>query len=238
MIELHGVKPTVRLQIIDSIDKEKSGRMVIGRQMTEYIEDLLGLKHLFQYARKNKNKLGSSTVFDIGAGTTRGIHQASLSSYGEGLDFKATVLQYIPEIDYNLTRHRTVETPVETLQGVDTNSCAVIISDFGLGYSVDTESSIKSVDRVLVPGGVLKANFRKANDPSIQNFGETALFVKELKKLGYDIAIKPNDRIYAEVVIAIKPGKKLTTAKDLIEADSSDWKNQRKEIKQELEKNI
>lgn len=153
--------------------KERVGGLVKNRSITEYIDDLQGLKHLFQFARTNKDQLGINTVLDIGGGTTRGIFQASISSYGKHLNFTATVLRYIPEIEKYLGKDRTRVTSAETLRGISDKSCAIVLSDFGLGYSQDPGASIKSVDRVLVSGGVLKANFRYAPDPYVQDFGET-----------------------------------------------------------------
>lgn len=235
MLEQPGERSLVAKQISASRKKERVGGLVKNRSITEYIDDLQGLKHLFQFARTNKDQLGSSTILDIGAGTTRGIFEASISSYGKGLNFTATVLRHIPEIEKYLGKDRTRVTSAETLRGINDRSCSVVLSDFGLGYSQNPEASIKSVDRVLVPGGILKVNFRYAPDPYVQDFGETALFVNELKKLGYDVYVKRNERTYTEVVVAIKPGNKISSAEELTNLDLSDWEEQKEEISVEFE---
>jgi len=110
----------------------------------------------FDYLRKLD---GHGLVLDIGAGTTRGISQLEKSSLGSGLSFEAVALSYSPLIKENLGLEKTHITSAESLKGVKNESVAGVISLFGISYCTRPDLAVYSIDRVLLPGGVIKAGF-------------------------------------------------------------------------------
>ncbi len=92
---------------------------------------------------------------------------------------------------------------------------------------------MKEIDRILVPGGVLKASFQPHDfyDEKYK-FSTHDEFSKILRSLGYDISIVENEGGRVEVLLAVKPGGTIYySAKKLMEEDKRDWEEQVKEDK-------
>jgi ubiquinone/menaquinone biosynthesis C-methylase UbiE len=181
----------------------------INRAGWEYAHQLAGLEHLFSYVRN----LPSKTVLDIGSGTTEGVHDISQNAIAEGLHFEATVLRPRSEIAENLGLKDTHITSGEVLRGIPDASIGCIIALHSLRYSAAPELAAKSIHRVLVPGGVLKAAKLEHAFSKIYDTLET---------LGYDINVY---EIWGgtSVLLAIKPGNiSGMTAAQLLQLDKED----------------
>lgn len=187
-----------------------------GRNMEEYLTIFNGLSNLLKHVRRS----GGNLVLDVGSGTTKGISEVAKSKLGEGLDFRATVLKRHQAIGNNLGYDKTFITATETLKGVKDSSVGLVLALNSIAYSASPRITIRSIDRVLVPGGVLKARFnpkdlRRDDLPYYKSHDQ---FSEELRALGYDIYI-PDD-YSEELVLAVKPGVNTRSASDLFSMDS------------------
>lgn len=204
-------------QIREARKTDRSALHLTDRVGWEYVEQLKGVQHMFEYVRG----LSSHRVLDVGAGDTKGTHDLSRSPFGAGLEFEAVVLTNRSVIEEHLGRDRTHNTSVEMLRGIEDSSIGCVIAVFSLAYSAQPSLAIEGIDRVLVPGGVLKARFLKKDTPRSESSPQFALEFREaLAKLGYDVAIDNTREV--RVLLAIKPGKQssaVMTAAKLMKAD-------------------
>ena len=218
-------------QIIDMRQKERSDGddgVETLRDAEQLIIALGGVEHMFNQVRT----LPSNVILDIGGGTTIGINEIAESSLGHGLDFHATVLTHKDEIQRHLGRARTHHTPVETLRKIPSNSVGGIIGTYSIGYSPAPELAVLSIDRVLVPGGVLKATFNLPDiPPSPHGLNTAAAFIRELEKKGY--ATAPINRAQSAVLLAVKPGSSSVSAKTLLEQDIATAVEQAERVKRD-----
>jgi ubiquinone/menaquinone biosynthesis C-methylase UbiE len=178
-----------------------------------------GLANFLDYLRNLR--LGG-LVLDVGAGTTRAVAQLSDSYLGRDLTFGATILTRMKEISENLGFERTIETEVEKLRGVNDKSVTGVISFSALAYSAAPQLAVRSIDRVLIPGGAVKANFKfppSSEEHSARRFSKTHdEFSDTFLKLGYDIAL--GEAFQFVTMVAIKPGgQKSISAKELLNSD-------------------
>ena len=204
----------------------------IDRSMSGYILSIGGLRHLLDYVRQR----GGSRVLDIGAGTTRGVAELAKSPLGRDLQFEATVMSYHPVIEKNLGGDHTHVTAGETLRGVADNSVDCIIANHSIAYSIDPERVVRSIDRILKPGGVIKGIFGTGGktDPKLKakGYGPVTPFADALNKLGFAVAlheVQPDDDgNTSSIMIAIKPSgdipraSMIATARSLYESDDRD----------------
>jgi len=209
--------------------------LVTRRDAVGYVETLLGLQAMFSYIREHSSQLGSNLVLDIGAGTTEGISRLSESDYGQGLAFKGVVLRAGPEVDKWLGRRNVLITPVETLRGIDENSVAGVVSVNGIAYSAAPVRAIQMVDKVLVQGGLLKASFLCLErwDSQKKMFPHNK-FTRALRSLGYDIEIISNSGSGVDVVLAVKPGGRVS-AEAIMKEDLDTYQGQVEFLKGEVE---
>ncbi len=206
-------------------DRDRLTGYVIGRSGVNYVFELEGVKGLFDYVRT----LSSNVVLDIGAGHTRGAHELANSPLGENLTFEATVLSRLSGIDTNLGRESVRSTSAEMLRGIDTNSVGCVIAVYSIAYSAAPEVVIASIDRVLVPGGVLKAKFHQKNVP--QYVADSPKYVDEFHlaaaNLGYEVALQQSSE--ESVLLAIKPNPGVSphvTARQLLRMDAETAESQ------------
>jgi len=190
----------------------------LNRTGPQYIKDLGGVKNFFSYVKG----LSSNRVLDIGAGTTHGIRDLSLSpSLNAGAQFEATVLRPNLDIEMYLGEEHTHITSAEELRGIPDASMGGVLSVYSLTYSVAPELVVKSIDRVLVPGGAVKIS---SGDATIWQLHE------HLKQIGYDVA---DEQAWGTdmVVLGIKPGgANAVHAKELLKADWETWQTQVNEL--------
>lgn len=176
---------------------------------SDYIEIFKGLEQLFNYART----LPVNTILDVGAGLTRGVRDLQQSQLGAFLQFKATVLTKRYEIENYLGFDNTLITEVEKLDGIKDASCAVVLGANSIAYSVAPDRAISQIDRVLVPGGALKATFKNSEEAYVSDgqyeMDKHFLFSSALINRGYDCMTLPGEsnKDY-DVLLAIKPGGK------------------------------
>lgn len=212
-------------QIWRARSAERGGEYRTGRPGFAYIDELDGIQNLFAYVKK----LPVKKVIDVGAGTTSGIAEISKSTMAEGLDFGATVLRMRPEIEENLGTKRTHVTSVEALRGIPDGSVACVIAVYSIAYSAAPEIAVRSVDRVLVPGGVFKGVFGTKFSRSRYGLAEDAYFRGQLQDLRYDIAVRRRET--SNILLAIKPGGSIpVSAKELLELDTNSARGQLKDF--------
>jgi SAM-dependent methyltransferase len=198
-------------------NKEKEWNIAwLNRGADSYIETFNGLDNFFNVVRK----LPLKSVLDIGAGTLKAVSE--FQKENQDLMFYATVLSrhtlkrqpnYYKDL-YKLGRLKI--SPSETLRGIETHSIGGIISVHGIAYSNSPAESVRSIDRVLIPGGILASTFigsksRKVNDAGffIYNIND---FLKEFNQLDYD-TFMPSDK--GHLLFAVKPGPGACRARDL-----------------------
>lgn len=183
------------------MDSGKFGTYCDNVDLSQYLVKLQGLTAFMDYIRKLRV---NGVVLDIGAGTTRAVSQLEKSPLGRDLSFRATVLSRDPRIEDNLGFDRVIQTEVERLKGIEDQSVSGVISRTGIEYSANPQAAIASINRILIPGGAIKACF---SHESI-DFGQTHdRFSDALLDLGYDVAISPTYTTMA--LLAIKPGGNL-----------------------------
>lgn len=220
---------TIAKQIKEIRNIESARLYETERDGIKYIQELLGVRYLFDYIRR----LGDSNlILDIGAGTTSGIYDLSISSLGAGLQFEATVLSRNPAMVNYLANERVHTTSVERLRGVKDSTVGGILGVYSIGYSDEPGLAIASLDRVLIPGGVFKGTFHKRpanSDEAKQNpFGFKGYdqFRDAFNGLGYDTAVEDTGTS-ADILLAMKPGGPgQVKAASLLEADKKTVKDQ------------
>jgi SAM-dependent methyltransferase len=193
--------------LIENPDASKLS-YTIDRNGAEYEYDLQGLSRTFDYVRE----LPSNIVLDIGSGITQGIVDLSKRDIGKGLDFEATVLSPMLVRKAGLRGEIPLHaTCVESLRGIADQSIGCVLGLFSVHHSNSTKVAMQSINRVLVPGGVLKMRAWRTE--------ELAGILRG--RLKYDVAV---DHL---TVLAIKPGfeGKPVIADDLLRLDSTDLRN-------------
>ena len=224
MIESISERQVVASQLkqMRSLEKSKNYRESDwDRDINDYLYWFNGLSQVFKYAKQLNSE---SLIFDLGAGTTKGISQIAKSRLGEGLNFEASVLTFRSEIQDNLGLVKTHITSVETLRGVEKKSISAMLSLNSLAYSAAPHVAVERINDVLVPGGVLKATFRVKESKDDESTGEYNYqthdqFSTCLRDLDYDVAI--SKLVSEELIVAIKPGiRKTLLADELLRRDS------------------
>ncbi len=201
----------------------EKGQYTSDAHIPTYVHRLNGLSGYFDHIR---NFEGEKIVFDIGSGTTRGIAEIAKSEMGRDIDFRATVLRNMKKISgaASLGPGKVFKTSVERLTGIEDGSVSGIISNSGLAYSIEPEITVDSIDRVLRPGGVVKADFEiddgeKRSDRPYTYRRSYRRFAKRFSELGYDIAFEFRGGV---VLLAIKPGSSSdVTAVELLRSDEA-----------------
>ncbi len=242
--ELKTVLKKERSEIAEQMMKaRKSERLDSGTRYTvhrtgkECLCMLGGLKFLFDYLRT----LPSNKILDVGVGTGNASSVISQMLISSDLNFEATALRIIPELQKNFPKEKIHITGVETLRGIQDNSLAGIIGVNSIAYSDHPDLAIKRIDQVLVPGGVIKATFAISGYSENYNgtiFKSSEEFIKALHALNYDVApMKINDLFTSigmplsnSILIAIKPGNpNAPTAEELLRSDFDGLKSETKE---------
>lgn len=181
----------------------------VSRDALDYLLGLDGLAGSFEYIKQLK----SNVVVDVGTG--KGLAWSKLAQkYGDGLDFWATNLVYDKHL-VDLFGNRIKFTPVEFMKGFADESVAGVVAMKSIAYSSSPERAMGEIDRILVPGGLIKASFRGPEESGVidLNYQKHDEFTKNLKSLGYDVEVVDN-----EIVLAIKPGGGVR-AKDILAKD-------------------
>ncbi len=214
------VRDTIASQIVKARKQDEIQGYAHRRDMGEYQVVLGGLANYFDYIKQNKDRLGSSLVIDVGAGKGVAVRTMKMNPMTEGLSIGATVLKVTNEVRENVGEDLLYATPVEKLRGINDNSVAGIISVYGMAYSQVPSEAVASVDRVLVPGGVVKAVFNHKRIESSTNLNQLTPedFAREFYKRNYDVII-PEYQM-SKVLLALKRPA-FSTALELFEKDKA-----------------
>lgn len=210
----------IRVRRADRGVREEDEDYLDYRDFYGYLAMLDGLRNFLDYARKlDPHPL----VLDLGAGETLAAAQLEKSSFGKDLVIEAITLTRKKAIENNLGFDKTHITSIERMHGIRDNSVSAMISVNGLAYSSFPELAVESIDRVLVPGGSIKAFLKfpidRQNVKPLEESRQTPhRFSKALTSLGYDVGMSIN--FMGSVLLGIKPGGSITaSAKDLLDAD-------------------
>ena len=198
-------------------------------RLAEYLWSLGGLEKFINYLRSLKS---SNLLIDIGAGNGNAISQLEKNALGQDLEIKATTLAMRRKsLDpLKLGRENTFFTSVERFDGVEDESVAGLIAVSSVEYSASPDLAVKSIDRVLVPGGAFKVTFlttdsipstEKSMDIRDYKYGSD-FFTDAFLKLGYDVAFGGQQYLSVPVILlAIKPGGRGSiSAGDLLIGDN------------------
>ena len=162
-----------------------------NRDMMDYVNWLSGISIFLDYARNIKE---NGRILDIGSGKNVGITEIARSKMGEGLSFIGTNLSKVPGLVEDTSPARIIRTSAEVLHGVEDESISGILSLTSIAYSESPLMVATSMDRVLVPGGAIKAFFNPRNcetDFSRQyNYKTHDEFSNALRNMGYDVAVR------------------------------------------------
>jgi SAM-dependent methyltransferase len=208
---------TLHIQKHLKLQKEKG--YTIDRTALEYIHSLEGLHFMFEHIRK----LGTPTVCDLGAGVGEAVTQLANTDIGKGLDFFATVLDPSAVVDPKRVLPKRVRNPIkptfveglfETFQLAE--PMGGFISCAGLCYAVDIGMALKNIDRNLMPGGVIKADF-PLEGINTHGMHSSEKFISTWSQMRYGVAAMTTDNDLA-VVIAVKQGSD-DTAEKLLNLD-------------------
>lgn len=231
----------VAKEILDARHAEKIGAFETNRSGLEYLYRQGGLQHVFKYLKKfEETGYGSNLVLDVGAGNGRAIGEIMHSPMAAGFNFEVTALYNSPELLERFSKEKIHHTPVETLRGVESNSVALVMGVNSVAYSAHPELAVKSIDRVLVPGGIFKGTFcldGVSVDYEKSTFRDPKEFADGFTKLGYEVSIIPDNKFYNTnkrmfgnaVLLAVKPGNPhAPKAELLMNLDLDEMKNHAK----------
>lgn len=203
------------------------------RDIIDYIDALGGITSFLNYAEGLGNQ---QTILDIGSGSFRGITQISRIKAAENLNFVGTTLSRTEDIEKDTGSVKVRITSAEILRGIENESINGILAVSSIAYSKAPSLVASNIDRVLVPGGVLKSAFRPTsgeNEFSIRyDYKTHHRFSEAFERMGYDVAVKKDKdgkKADEAVIIAVKPGGNpkpynphgdIYTAEDLVRIDS------------------
>lgn len=211
-------RQNLAIQLLDARQKERTKIYTTDRSGDEYSRCLGGLKYFFEHVQT----LSSHSVLDIGAGTTRAIHQISQKSEASGIEFYAAGLSTVSLREGYLPKYRVHLTPAESLRGFEDKSMGGIIAVYSLCYSTTPRLAAERIDDLLVPGGVIKAVFPNTvgeNHPFYPRLQTDDGLMEALNQLGYDTADSWTHSS-SRALIAVKPADfSLPTASDLLKKD-------------------
>lgn len=216
----------VAKQLMTARRYDRSREYMDYRDLASYVDELQGLQHLLSYVSKNRTALGSNLVLDVGAGKAIGASQLKRSPWSKDLIIWATILSASVEARKNFGDGLHV-TAVEALRGINSSSVAVVLSVYGLSYSRSPEKSVETLNRVVVPSGVVKATFylRDRDDSDKMHARTSSRFVKEFEKIGWHIQVDRLEKRGFEILVAVKPPV-LEDPTEIMRVDRETYKQQ------------
>ncbi len=193
--------------------ERRDGQYELRRGLERYIGELDGLVPSLAYVRDHTT---SNLILDIGAGEAIGINELAKDSRGEDLEFAATGL-VAPD---NPDKVPYLVTSGEYLKGVGDESVGGALALYSITYSPSPEMVVNALDRVLVPGGIVKTRLIE-----VVTFAHAGMyishsghFVPYFERKGYDIATTYG--FYSSILLAKKPGgNSQMSAGDLLQRD-------------------
>lgn len=195
-----------------------------NRSLTRYLYYLQGLGATLNYIRR----LPSPCLVDLGSGTGRAIKELSTAEIGRDLTIIGTGIAWHKYIEYP---HYRI-TPAECMRGFKPSSVGGFISVFGpTHYSYYLKVVLDNLDRVLIPGGVMKLVMMEHSSFSRNNAEFTTRLssvTDYLKTKGYGLAVTSHTartsawEVTFCAIVAIKGGTAIDhekLASDLIDGD-------------------
>ena len=207
---------------IRSHERQRNPEHIDGwqRDLIEYFKYIGGLSSYLEYLGKLGNQMN---VLDIGSGTNKGITELARTRLGRSYNFIATNLSRVPGSIDDTKPVKIIHTSAEVLRGIEDKSINGIIAIASIAYSEAPTLVASSFDRVLVPGGAIKASFKRINrenDFSIDfKYKDHYPFSSVFLEMGYDVSVDP--RVDEAIMVAIKPGgPPAQSAEDLLKIDT------------------
>lgn len=207
--------------IASAIRCEQDGLMETGRDGDAYLRTLSGLDATIAYLQSRGLP---RRVLDVGTGTGLGINDLTGTVFADGWDIHATGLlrkNLIPDLSPRIKFHVTAG---EFLKGIPDASTSCTLALNSVAYSQTPELVVANLDRVTVPGGVVKATFVspwKKTSASIWNTHH--VFSRMMSRQGFGVAVIPNVHEGVDVMLAVKHEPD-ALAEDLIAQDYQEWK--------------
>lgn len=167
----------------------------LSSDLAEYQKQFQGIQGFLHYVRLYPS---SKTVLDLCAGDGNAINELASHELGRGLQPLATGL--LAGSNMHLEGVPYIETPAETLNGIEDQSIGGILANYSITYSNEPEKVVDSVDRVLVSGGLIKSTFHELLRYGMLPVSHTYNFAPLFEAKGYDVATHDN------VLYAKKPG--------------------------------
>lgn len=177
------------------------------RSSREYFANLEHLDLFLEYININCQ---TKSVLDIGAGSTKAISQIAQMDRWKDLRFEATVLSMTPykkSVNPKLDSSKIHITSTEVFRGIPSESFGGAIGYSSVNYSAAPELAARSIDRILIPGGIFKGLFLPDDyyiDECELGQKKRGPFERVFKELGYDTAI--NDNFGGDLLLAKKKG--------------------------------
>lgn len=173
------------------------------RDIIAYLEKFEGLSELFAYVRDNTE---SRSIVDIGAGRRAvGVNQLAANELGQGLSFSATGVVG-PDEGYKGVPFLVASG--ENLEGIPDASVGGVLGMYSITYTYAPETVVREIDRILVPGGVVKTRLIRRDEISRGHVGLYIAtpdhYLPHLKSRGFDCAL--NDE--GNIILAIKSGNR------------------------------
>lgn len=177
--------------------------------LESYLKSSRGLAMVFNYVER----IGlPKKVLDIGTGDGNALKE--LAEARQDFSYIGTVLSASEQKNLVPENMEIKEATAETLLPIEDESIGAILSFQAIGFSAHPEAVAESMDRVLMPGGIIKASFRKKHgsygkewNRKYDEWGYNShdQFTFELHQRGYDIAILETEG--DDVILAIKPDR-------------------------------
>ncbi len=182
-----------------------------NRDVVDYLDSLNGIYGLLNYLKE----LGNSSILDIGAGGKRAITELAKGKLGRDFNFYATILTGDTGSEISNLAFR--KTSAEALRGIEDSSIGLVLASSSIAYSKAMPLVVESVDRVLIPGGVIKSVFKESGQSHSRDLRQTSGEAEKLFSLkGYDIFSSNG------IMLAVKSGfAKARSASSLYKSNST-----------------
>lgn len=189
----------------------------IDSSLCDYEEVFEGIAGFLHYVRLYPS---AKTIIDVGAGSARAVNELADLEEASGLRFLATGLlaETNEYTDVGAVPYRVTE--AEHLEGIDDASAGGILANYSITYTNNPASVARAIDRILVPGGILKTSLHDMSHFPLSRMHrvhvQTSSDYKPLfEAQGFDVATNRH------LLYAIKPGLQTDiSAEQLLQLDA------------------
>lgn len=226
--ENHRDADKVIEQLARVVEMENEDYYNYTRGYQQYAVLLKGMEASVMYAL-HLAKRNPGYFLDIGCGISQAIAEIASQSFSNGLQFRATGLVKHPCISNNLGFKRFIKTPAETMNGINDNSVVGATAVHSIAYTASPEMTIQAINRILVPGAVLKGVFAGENNPDMRRselYGHkrVGIFKEMFESLDYQTEVTYDEK--QSILLAIKsPSPFNISARLLMNLDTEMRKN-------------